>query len=119
MLKKETNLENKKIYSFSFDSVEELLSYIEKTPYAKEYWKKESNLLSRNTGDKDFCKFADSASLEEAIDVCRSGDFRDVGKIFEISNQRTTVICNEPLGCCIRAIKRTNLQQRNNYFKIN
>lgn len=87
MLKKETNLENKKIYSFSFDSVEELLSYIEKTPYAKEYWKKESNLLSRNTGDKDFCKFADSASLEEAIDVCRSGDFRDVGKIFEISNQ--------------------------------
>lgn len=93
MLKQETNLENKKIYSFVFDSVEELLNYVEKTPYAKEYWKKESNLISKKN-DEEFCEYADSTSLEEAIDLCRSGDFRDSGKIFEISNQMNFDIPN-------------------------
>ena len=98
MLKQKLEDENKIIHYLSFDSIEEVLKYIETTPPA---WKK---LQSRAT-EQHRVNFTQTKDLDEAIELCRFSKFEDSKELFKINqnlnfevpnylNKRKTVLSN-------------------------
>ncbi len=99
MLKETIEQEDKIIHCLTFDSVEEVLTYIENTPAANDYW---GYSLSSRKNDSDF---SGTNSLDEAIELCRFGKFEDVEELFKINeklnfdvpnslNKRKTMLSN-------------------------
>lgn len=84
MLKQESNSTNRKIISLYFDSLEDLLNYIETTSPDTSYWK---TLYSRETKDPRRNEFTGTKSLEEAIDLCRFSRKNQIENLYEIKNQ--------------------------------
>lgn len=83
MLKQKIKQDDKTIISLDFNSVDELLNYIETTPVAKDYWTK---LCSREQNSRRYA-FTGTNSLEEAINLCRFSNNNECDKLFKNSEQ--------------------------------
>lgn len=87
MLKEVVNKDNKKIICLTFDSIEDILNYIETTPHNSNYWGPNVNELSSRKRDNHKINFSGTKSLEEAIELCRFSRFDEMEELFNINEQ--------------------------------
>lgn len=73
------NKNSYEIMEYNFDSITEFLEFLENTPINTAIW--DINDLSSEKGDFEFCQ---TASLQEAKDLCKYGYHKDFDKLIEL-----------------------------------